>query len=170
MRIILLLLLSTIASAQVRVCLEPGIVNVSMPNSEGYDLIWNPSTGYVNDENQWVILDTGFHDIKVEVIDPETGCSAFRSKRIHAICDTCSFFVPNAFTPNLDTNNNVFIPVGLNMDIEQLNIFNRWGELIYSGLGPWDGQNSQNDVYVWACDYFCAGNRMKATGRVTIVR
>ncbi|MFH1321902.1 MAG: PKD domain-containing protein [Bacteroidota bacterium] len=76
-----------------------------------------------------------------------------------------TFFVPNAFTPNKDTKdrNEYFKPVGSGIDVEyfEMNIYDRWGDLIYKYTGrydTWDGWDgkanngkniAQQDVYVW---------------------
>lgn len=57
-------------------------------------------------------------------------------------CD-CEIFLPNAFTPNQDEKNEVFAPrSSCYFEVYQLQIFNRWGNLIFESdqldLG-WDG-------------------------------
>lgn len=74
---------------------------------------------------------------------------------------------PNAFTPNPDgsnggkidpesTNNDVFYPVVENATVYELQIFNKWGELLFVSTDQtigWDGyyrgRLCQQDVYVW---------------------
>jgi len=51
-------------------------------------------------------------------------------------------FVPNAFTPNGDGNNDVFLVYGEDIKTVSMRIFNRWGELVYetnNSLAGWDG-------------------------------
>lgn len=51
-------------------------------------------------------------------------------------------FVPNAFTPNGDGNNDVFEIYGEDIKTVSMKVFNRWGELVYSttnSLAGWDG-------------------------------
>jgi len=51
-------------------------------------------------------------------------------------------FIPNAFTPNGDGNNDIFQIYGEDIKTLDLKIFNRWGELVYSttnSLAGWDG-------------------------------
>jgi gliding motility-associated-like protein len=65
-------------------------------------------------------------------------------------------FVPNAFTPNGDARNPVFMPVTRGVKNIVFEIFNRWGQRIFitnqlnSG---WDGRHQgidcKEDVYVW---------------------
>lgn len=66
-------------------------------------------------------------------------------------------YVPNAFTPNGDENNNVFLPiVPEGMDGYELEMYNRWGELVFrsfdSSIG-WDGTHqgklSPTGTYIW---------------------
>ena len=63
--------------------------------------------------------------------------------------------VPNAFTPNNDSDNDVFFIEGVRMEKYQsfeLIIFNSWGEKIYQTddiNNYWDGGNHPEDVYTW---------------------
>lgn len=46
----------------------------------------------------------------------------------------------NAFTPNGDQTNDTFYPqIPSGIDVESFEIYNRWGQLIHSAIGPWDG-------------------------------
>lgn len=65
-------------------------------------------------------------------------------------------FIPNAFTPNGDGINETFAPKGQSIQVFNMKIFNRWGELLYetdSMEKGWDGQYqgvlSQQDVYIY---------------------
>ncbi|NOQ73819.1 MAG: T9SS type B sorting domain-containing protein [Crocinitomix sp.] len=69
-------------------------------------------------------------------------------------------YVPNAFTPDGDSFNNVFRAIAHNIDEFEMLIFNRWGELIYQmeDLDDyWDGSYNNSlvtdDVYVWQIVY-----------------
>lgn len=64
--------------------------------------------------------------------------------------------IPNAFTPNGDGINEVFIPKGEGIEFFRMMIYNRWGELIYETddlQNGWDGTYqgvlSQQDVYIY---------------------
>ena len=68
------------------------------------------------------------------------------------ICVTnCPIYdLPNAFTPNGDGSNELFVPRGLCF-IERVDfkIFNRWGELVFETENPaieWDGRNLNGDA------------------------
>ena len=58
-------------------------------------------------------------------------------------CDTCSLFIPTAFSPNGDGLNELFSPIS-SCDFEELSlrIFDRWGELLFESNdlnATWDG-------------------------------
>jgi gliding motility-associated-like protein len=74
--------------------------------------------------------------------------------------ESIPFFAPNAFTPNNDTQNDVFRPVlGCSSDFSLI-IINRWGETIFRSSDPnvgWDGTYKgkvcPNGVYTWRASY-----------------
>ncbi|HXC06363.1 MAG TPA: PKD domain-containing protein, partial [Bacteroidia bacterium] len=93
-----------------------------------------------------------------------------------------TLYVPNAFTPNDDGLNDVFLPLGINLDKSTytLMIFDRWGEEIFEthtwGEG-WDGRAnggalvSPIGVYVWRIkvkDY--AGGPHLLVGSVSLIK
>ncbi len=69
-----------------------------------------------------------------------------------------TFYIPNAFTPNGDGLNDTFNGVGTYIKKYKMDIFDRWGNLIFEtnslSIG-WDGRANygssvaQQDVYVW---------------------
>jgi gliding motility-associated-like protein len=102
----------------------------------------------------------------------------------------CSLIFPNAFTPTdietggkylpdvPETTNNIFHPIFRNIETYHLEIFNRWGELIFASdaidIG-WDGYYkgtlSKQDVYVWKVEATCyGGKKIKKIGNVTLLR
>jgi len=69
-------------------------------------------------------------------------------------------WVPSAFTPNGDGKNDVFIPVGSDIQKFEMEIFNRWGKLIYQTndfTSGWDGRVNyslaQMGVYTYKIEY-----------------
>jgi gliding motility-associated-like protein len=74
------------------------------------------------------------------------GCSSNAAAFSTAIVP-CNLVVPSAFTPDGDGDNDVWEIVGLDakFPLNQVKIFNRWGELIYTSINgnyasePWDG-------------------------------
>jgi len=69
------------------------------------------------------------------------GCNDTLSK-ILTVNEIYKIYIPNSFTPNGDGNNNVWKPKIISGDKIDLEIFNRWGELIYHSKdesASWDG-------------------------------
>lgn len=88
-------------------------------------------------------------------------------------------FVPSAFTPNNDGINDLLRPIAVGIaDIEFFNVYNRWGQLLFTTTVNGDGWNGRlNGVlqstgsFVWmvkAVDYL--GNPYFQKGTVTLIR
>ena len=96
-------------------------------------------------------------------------------------CDTY-IYVPNTFTPNNDGVNDAFLPVIAGpLDRYELDIFNRWGQRIYTTVdrnAGWDGSFagifSQDGVYVWTLTYRVLGatavKSERLSGHITLLR
>ena len=86
-------------------------------------------------------------------------------------------YLPNAFTPNDDSKNTIFLPVFTNPDeIENysMEIYNRWGGLVFRTeeiTFGWDGANALEGVYAVVVHYTSRGAKPKTmTGSVTLIR
>ena len=86
-------------------------------------------------------------------------------------------YLPNAFTPDRDGRNEVFLPVFSYPDeIEEyrMEIYNRWGGLVFrteEKTYGWDGANAINGVYAVVVRYKSRGEKEKTVkGSVTVVR
>lgn len=111
-------------------------------------------------------------------------CQASDSINVSVInCeDTCQFFIPNTFTPNNDTYNDVFqvyTPSTCIYSNYQFRIFNRWGELIFESKDiedNWDGKHNGYKVptgtYIWVLNYRKDGQiiNTQKIGHVNIIR
>jgi gliding motility-associated-like protein len=100
------------------------------------------------------------------------GCEYSDIFRIHTIPNPRAWF-PNVFSPNGDGANESFHGfTNGSIEILEYSIFDRWGELVYQGIGNdegWDGrfrgQDCQPGVYGWM-----ARVRETLTGRVEIMK
>ncbi|MBL7932983.1 MAG: gliding motility-associated C-terminal domain-containing protein, partial [Bacteroidia bacterium] len=98
--------------------------------------------------------ESGIYPIAMEVKN-KYGCSDTVVKYIEVDIDY-TMYVPNAFTPNGDDLNEIFLPVIRGTRFYTLQVFNRWGQLIFSSSDPakgWDGtyngKDSPQGSYVW---------------------
>ena len=88
-------------------------------------------------------------------------------------------YVPNAFTPNRDSKNDILkaIPVGIR-SFSYFRIYDRWGSLVFSITDPsigWDGRikgtEQSTATYVWMAegiDY--TGKVVRKKGSVIIIK
>ncbi len=88
----------------------------------------------------------------VEITTPD-GCVYYESITIAVLQP--EYEIPNVFTPNGDDLNDQFgvvYEVGA-LDVNEMKIFDRWGELVYDGVGKWDGRylgkDLPSDIYVY---------------------
>jgi gliding motility-associated-like protein len=107
------------------------------------------------------------------------GCKDEISKEI-TIDPEYHFYIPNAFTPNGNGRNEIFTAVGEEIEEFDMQIFNRWGELIYESTSIEEGWNgtakggssiSQEGVYVYNIklkDW--KGLTHRFTGHVTLIK
>ena len=96
---------------------------------------------------------------------------------------------PNAFTPGnsgptdgvydpQSYDNDFFFPIYSGVEAYHLQVFNRWGELLFETSDPkrgWDGyyrgRPAKQDVYVWkAFARFTTGEETRMSGDVTLLR
>jgi len=98
---------------------------------------------------------------------------------IDSLIEQDTLVMPNVFTPNNDGMNDIFSPIKINgIAINQISIFNRWGELIHRESSPkilWDGktrnENSSDGVYYWIIEYQNAkGIKNSKTGFLQLLR
>lgn len=90
-----------------------------------------------------------------------------------------SWFVPNAFTPNGDGENDSFRPVWNNMSLERFEVFSRWGELVYSmdeGEAGWNGKTQKGKeaepgMYIWQMELIeDSGKKVSESGAIVLIR
>lgn len=108
-------------------------------------------------------------------VEDQHGCESDNCRTVHMIVPQIS--VPNAFTPDGDGVNDVFLPILTDIDPSQylLEIFDRWGQLVFSTEDPhkgWDGDGRTPGVYVWQLSALPLGtaDRVTHVGPVTLVR
>ena len=98
------------------------------------------------------------------------------------VLNDCYMAVPNVFTPNGDGTNDYFNPrdlLGKGLTEFKMNIFNRWGQLIFSttsldGRG-WDGMFNNTPqpegVYIYVIDgTFVDGKKEHHQGNITLMK
>ncbi|MBI3510676.1 MAG: PKD domain-containing protein [Bacteroidetes bacterium] len=124
--------------------------------------------------------DTGCYPVTL-IVTNNAGCIDSVTEPV-CIDPYWTFYIPNAFTPNADGLNDVFMPkeYGIEEDNYKFWIFDRWGNLIFytDDLHKgWDGhanggaEIAQIDTYVWKVQ--CRdilGGRHKYIGKVSLIK
>jgi gliding motility-associated-like protein len=92
----------------------------------------------------------------------------------------CSVLIwfPNAFTPNSDGLNDTFHPIGNGIEKFSMQIFNRWGTMVFETTSPgtgWDGTYKGSpcpeETYVFKASFeISAGEVKQVTGTITLKR
>ncbi len=102
---------------------------------------WTPADGLNNPAILNPVaapLNTTMYQLKVVA---DNGCEGLGKITIHIYK---KLFMPGAFTPNLDSKNDIFrIPPGTTFDLEDFSIYNRWGTAIFKTKDitkGWDGK------------------------------
>lgn len=132
---------------------------------------WSPAHTYDNIGTYQVFL----------IVENAAGCSDTAWGEI-IVNDFYTFYVPNAFTPNGNGNNDAFGPSFTNIVSDQYNfyVFDRWGNIVFHTTDiyeKWDGtwQNKgdmvQQDVYVYKIQFTDnMGKDHETIGSVTLIR
>lgn len=152
---------------------------------------WNLGDGTItNDENpQHYYTEPGFFDISLIATSINNCKDTFRIVSAVEALAQGSIKIPNAFTPNPggpnggvviagNLDNDVFHPIIYGAETYELNIFNKWGELLFVSKDiniGWDGYYRdklvQQDVYVYKIQVtFVDGNSETYVGDITLIR
>jgi gliding motility-associated-like protein len=143
-------------------------------NTFGLNFTWSPSTGLsctdcaypeaMPSEPTWYYLST----------TNNTGCVGIDSVYVRPYFPV---YVPNTVTPNGDGLNDVFLVVGENLTGFHLQIFDRWGIMIFETKNPnepwlagYKGYFVPNDVYTWKLTFDSLESRQQLIGHVTVIR
>lgn len=103
--------------------------------------------------------------------------SAGQTSPLNTQCvDNCPIYeLPNVFTPNGDGKNDIFTPLATFRFIQgiDINIYNRWGQVVYHTTDPYINWNGNVDNSGGACPdgvyyYICNVNEIRVTGIVSV--
>ncbi|MBP9076373.1 MAG: gliding motility-associated C-terminal domain-containing protein [Haliscomenobacter sp.] len=105
------------------------------------------------------------------------GCAAEACIDV-TVSDECPVFVPNAFSPNGDQINDLFCPYSNCLQELKLEVYSRWGALVFSGAGAeacWDGaqggQDQNSGVYVYKIEGTTLnGKKVVLAGEFSLLR
>ncbi|WP_107039880.1 DUF7948 domain-containing protein [Brumimicrobium mesophilum] len=147
---------------------------------DGYSYSWSPTDGLENpnaqETNAFVTETTTF---TVSVSDGIcTKTSSVTVKSFNFTCVEPFVYVPNAFTPNGDGENDVLFVRSLIVEEIVFRIFDRWGEMVYETEtlhdgwdGTYKGKKLDPDVYDYYLEGICIdGQDFLIKGNITLIR
>jgi gliding motility-associated-like protein len=126
------------------------------PACPNCDILWDFGDGF--DDNDWVVthqfdgLDT--YQASLTMVN-EIGCS---NTQYYTVMGSALIYIPSSFSPNGDGINDVWHVVSNGIMEFEINIFNRWGNVVFSSTDPeevWlggeltngEGHYRQNEIY-----------------------
>jgi gliding motility-associated-like protein len=147
---------------------------------DSFDYSWTPADG-LNDPTiqNPVAMPTRTTTYTVQI--NQGTCTSSRSVEVvvnQGICDEPFIFVPNAFTPNGDGENDLLFVRGNPIDELYFAVYNRWGQKVFEttdqGMG-WDGMFQgkalSSDVFGYYLEVNCFnGETFAKKGDVSIIR
>jgi gliding motility-associated-like protein len=155
------------------------------PNNAAYNYSWSPPATLSNpNSSSTTATPPQTTDYTVTITDGNaqigfcTGTATVRVIVYDFVCGEPTIFIPNAFTPNGDGNNDLLFVRGENIERMYLAIYNRWGELVFDtndqSIG-WDGTYRGKPVdpavFVYHLDLDCVdGQNYLKKGNVTVIR
>lgn len=148
---------------------ESAVLSVDVLGGTGsYSYTWTPST-YLDAsdiENPTSTPDSTL-TYQVLVTDLASGCTASDTVSIE-VFNGSRYGFSDAFSPNGDGFNDVFYPLTYgNVEVTTFRIYNRWGELVYEDLAPWNGQLDGVDQPMGTYVYYTVLEITSATGVTT---
>jgi gliding motility-associated-like protein len=149
-------------------------VQLNTKGGNAITYLWQPDSLFTNSTIQNPLA-TIAQSIWISLLaENANGCKSSDSIYISVHEDTIpcnggNVYVPNTFSPNSDGLNDIFYIYGRNVELIELQIFNRWGELVFESHDleyGWDGyfrgQEQPPGVFVYFMKYFaCDGYRAK---------
>lgn len=169
-----------VATASEYIVVEGTTVTLTGTPSLGYTTTWSPIAGVTNPtigQTTANMTETTLFNYAV------TDGICLKSdtvlvKVLEFVCGDPFVFVPNAFSPNKDGDNDILYVRGILVDKMIFRVFNRWGEMVFESTNPadgWDGSFKGKlcdpDVFDYYLDVTCIdGQKNLLKGNVTLLK
>jgi gliding motility-associated-like protein len=147
------------------------------PVSDVNSYTWSPNTGLncADCPNPFAAPYT--HTIYTLTVNYLNNCIANEEVQVY-VGNGPDIYVPNAFTPNGDGENDVFLVYGAGLKSVNMKVFNRWGEKIFDSQNQWlgwdgryKGELVQPGVYTYIVEVtYLNDKKRQKNGTVTLIR
>jgi gliding motility-associated-like protein len=153
-------------------------VTLTTSSSSGYRTIaWQPAHLFPlqTASTQRITADTS-RMIKV-IAESNAGCIDTAQLFVE-VKEFTDFFIPNAFTPNGDGKNDLFLLMGTTINKGRIRIFNQWGEMLFATEdvrkgwdGTFKGKPQPVGIYVYEVHVTMNnGTEIKKKGFINLIR
>jgi gliding motility-associated-like protein len=179
---------SSLSSVSLQASAQPDTIVIgaisdlmALPSLNNVTYSWHPSYGLSGTTGPNIMASPQQTVTYWVTVTDAYGCSLTDSVTVFVLdflCEEPYIFIPNAFTPNGDGENDVLYVRGNNIDELFFTIYNRWGEKLFETtdqLVGWDGtfKGMQADpgVFVYYLEATCVGQmKFFKKGNVTLIR
>jgi gliding motility-associated-like protein len=80
-------------------------------------------------------------------------------------------YIPNTFTPNADSKNDIFEPTIYGVKSYTLKIYSRWGEKLHEGNSGWTGLDVPSGNYIYEIEFISNKNdRIFKNGVIQVLK
>ncbi len=149
--------------------------------SNNWTYSWEPSEFLDNPDIRDPLATPRDTTVFTVTITTENGCVFERTVRVNVdrpACEPPFVFLPNAFSPNGDGNNDVLFVRGEFVEQVELIIYNRWGEKVFQTLDQsigWDGTFNGKEVEPGVFGYYLfvtceGGGEHQQQGSINLIR
>lgn len=156
-------------------------VQLIAEGSNDVAIAWDPSDGFSCPDCFYPEFIAESDGQYTATVTDEWGCSASDSVAVSVIeeCEGDVLFVPSAFSPNGDGNNDLLRVRSIGLQgIAYFRVFDRWGNLIFETEdieqawdGTYKGSAVNGGVFVWLVKAICSnGDESIKKGNVTLLR
>ena len=170
---------SPVASAGTDVTITKGS-NTTLIANGGGTYSWSPSTGLNCTDCQITIAKPETTTTYYLNVTDANGCTNIDSVTVYVVDETVcgEFFIPTAFSPNNDEQNEMFYVRGNCIKDFSLVVFDRWGEKVFEttdmGKG-WNGKygdkNLNTSIFVYYVNATLSnGDQISKKGTITLIR
>ncbi|MBW6484135.1 MAG: gliding motility-associated C-terminal domain-containing protein, partial [Vicingaceae bacterium] len=153
-------------------------VNLTViPISASFSYFWSPSFGLSCVSCAQPVASPSESTWYFVTVTNANGCQAADSVFVE-VDPSSSLYIPNIFSPNDDGNNDVYLVRGKGVSQFLLQIYNRWGQLVFESNDiekGWDGTKDGNPfnqgVFVYKITAtMSSGKKINETGNITLLR
>lgn len=159
-------------------------LNSTVTNGPVTAWLWNPSTNLSCNTCPEPVAEIKWDITYRAVVTNSWGCTSSDTLVIKTRCDNSTVFIPNAFTPNGDGVNDVFMVQAKNIYVvKSLKVYNRWGVVVFekTNFSPnnpalgWDGRiggvAAPPGVFVYTAEVQCGNGTVSfMKGNVTLLK